>query len=142
VCLCGFWAPSCTCIDTAFCVLEDRAIVRGLRNALPQRLRDSLAVRIAVRTQIHLLTYLVSEQQTACERAEEEARARQSQDGMPMTGVYIPQCDDEGNYQPLQSHASTGYRWCVDKRGREITGTSTPPEKPDPICPPHRGNYC
>ncbi|XP_030620547.1 CD74 molecule, major histocompatibility complex, class II invariant chain a [Chanos chanos] len=38
-------------------------------------------------------------------------------------GVYRPQCDEQGNYLPMQCWHSTGYCWCVDKDGHEIGGT-------------------
>jgi len=72
------------------------------------------------------------DQLTACERAAEEARER--------PGLYVPQCDAQGNYEPMQFHASTGARWCVDEHGREVTGTRTPPGKPDPDCSEYNGN--
>jgi len=78
----------------------------------------------------------VSDALTECQRAAKNAMAdSQSEvDGEMMVGVYVPQCDEEGNYQPLQFHPSSGYRWCVDEYGDEINGTLTPPEKPDPDC--------
>ncbi|XP_065644379.1 uncharacterized protein LOC100208971 isoform X5 [Hydra vulgaris] len=52
-----------------------------------------------------------------------------------LLGNYIPQCDQNGNYNPLQSHASTGIRWCVDvKTGVEIKGTRVNPGQNDPKC--------
>ncbi|MGH0135079.1 UNVERIFIED_CONTAM: hypothetical protein FKN15_013459 [Acipenser sinensis] len=41
----------------------------------------------------------------------------------PIPGQYVPNCDDQGNYSPLQCHASTGQCWCVDRNGQEIPGT-------------------
>ncbi|XP_051506488.1 CD74 molecule, major histocompatibility complex, class II invariant chain a isoform X2 [Myxocyprinus asiaticus] len=38
-------------------------------------------------------------------------------------GFFRPQCDEQGNYLPLQCWHSTGYCWCVDKDGNEIKGT-------------------
>ena len=55
-----------------------------------------------------------------------------------LIGSYIPQCDENGNYQLLQSHASTGIRWCVDgKTGIEINGTRVYPGQKTPICLPN-----
>uniref|UniRef100_A0A4W4G209 Thyroglobulin type-1 domain-containing protein n=1 Tax=Electrophorus electricus TaxID=8005 RepID=A0A4W4G209_ELEEL len=51
-----------------------------------------------------------------------------------MIGAFIPQCDEEGHYRPLQCHPSTGYCWCVDCMGREIAGTNTPPGTKTPNC--------
>ncbi|XP_076143284.1 CD74 molecule, major histocompatibility complex, class II invariant chain a [Alosa pseudoharengus] len=48
-------------------------------------------------------------------------------------GFYKPQCDEQGNYKPLQCWSSTGYCWCVDKDGTEVTGTRHRGE-PRPTC--------
>ncbi|XP_056882960.1 nidogen-2 isoform X20 [Takifugu flavidus] len=74
-----------------------------------------------------------------------------SPEGYPILGVYIPQCDDNGLYRPLQCHGSSGYCWCVDSRGQEregtraAPGTSTvdcdkadEPERPKTHCQHHR----
>uniref|UniRef100_A0A3Q3W242 Thyroglobulin type-1 domain-containing protein n=1 Tax=Mola mola TaxID=94237 RepID=A0A3Q3W242_MOLML len=47
--------------------------------------------------------------------------------GYPAIGAYVPQCDADGHYLPLQCHGSTGHCWCVDSRGHERAGTRTPP---------------
>ncbi|XP_055034600.1 CD74 molecule, major histocompatibility complex, class II invariant chain a isoform X1 [Misgurnus anguillicaudatus] len=46
-------------------------------------------------------------------------------------GFFRPQCDEEGNYLPMQCWHSTGYCWCVDKNGNEIKGTRI---RGKPIC--------
>ncbi|XP_030609940.1 nidogen-2 isoform X1 [Archocentrus centrarchus] len=71
-----------------------------------------------------------------------------SPDGYPIVGAYVPQCDAEGQYLPVQCHGSTGYCWCVDNRGEERAGTRTPPgeesincdrpERPKTHCEHHR----
>lgn len=38
-------------------------------------------------------------------------------------GYFRPQCDEEGNYLPMQCWHSTGFCWCVDKNGNKIDGT-------------------
>ncbi|XP_062404604.1 CD74 molecule, major histocompatibility complex, class II invariant chain a [Sardina pilchardus] len=38
-------------------------------------------------------------------------------------GLFLPQCDEQGNYKPMQCWHSTGYCWCVDKEGVEVEGT-------------------
>ena len=42
-------------------------------------------------------------------------------------GLFVPECDEHGNYVPTQCHGSTGYCWCVDRDGRELEGTRTRP---------------
>lgn len=38
-------------------------------------------------------------------------------------GSYVPQCDERGDYEPVQCHGSTGYCWCSDTEGNEIANT-------------------
>ncbi|KAI0212302.1 hypothetical protein LSAT2_002779 [Lamellibrachia satsuma] len=40
-------------------------------------------------------------------------------------GAYVPQCDDDGFYSPMQCHSSIGQCWCVNKHGHEIRSTRT-----------------
>ena len=54
-------------------------------------------------------------------------------------GAYVPQCDETGEYKPLQLHAGTGHSWCVRRDGTEIAGTRTPADKPQPDCQPFTG---
>ncbi|XP_063296068.1 nidogen-2 [Pelobates fuscus] len=61
----------------------------------------------------------------------EEQRSRGAR---PALGSFVPDCDEEGNYSPLQCHGSTGYCWCVNERGEEREGTKTPPGRPQPQC--------
>nr|BAC53767.1 invariant chain like protein 1 [Cyprinus carpio] len=46
-------------------------------------------------------------------------------------GFYKPQCDEQGNYLPMQCWHRPGYCWCVDKKGNEIPGTSVRGRRPD-----------
>ncbi|XP_068612657.1 nidogen-2 [Brachionichthys hirsutus] len=57
-----------------------------------------------------------------------------SPEGHPIPGVYIPQCDADGQFAPVQCHGSTGHCWCVDSRGQERAGTRTPPGTPPRDC--------
>uniref|UniRef100_A0A4W6E0I4 Nidogen 2 n=1 Tax=Lates calcarifer TaxID=8187 RepID=A0A4W6E0I4_LATCA len=49
-------------------------------------------------------------------------------------GAYVPQCDANGQYIPLQCHGSSGHCWCVDSRGQERAGTRTSPGAPPTDC--------
>ncbi|XP_037617772.1 nidogen-2 isoform X9 [Sebastes umbrosus] len=57
-----------------------------------------------------------------------------SPEGYPIVGAYVPQCDTNGQYTPLQCHGSTGHCWCVDSRGQERTRTRTSPGAPPTDC--------
>ncbi|XP_072194561.1 nidogen-2 isoform X1 [Excalfactoria chinensis] len=52
----------------------------------------------------------------------------------PVGNGHVPQCDEQGNYRPLQCHSSTGHCWCVDSSGQEIAGTRTAPGSTPPRC--------
>ncbi|KAF6719202.1 Nidogen-1 [Oryzias melastigma] len=70
---------------------------------------------------------------THCERLKESVLTG-SADGSPLTGAYVPQCDEDGQYYPRQCHGSSGYCWCVDSSGQERTGTRTSPGSPSVDC--------
>uniref|UniRef100_A0A8C6UEQ4 CD74 molecule, major histocompatibility complex, class II invariant chain a n=1 Tax=Neogobius melanostomus TaxID=47308 RepID=A0A8C6UEQ4_9GOBI len=42
-----------------------------------------------------------------------------------MLGSYRPQCDEQGNYRPMQCWHSTRQCWCVDENGTPIEGSKT-----------------
>uniref|UniRef100_A0A8C5KP03 Nidogen-1 n=1 Tax=Jaculus jaculus TaxID=51337 RepID=A0A8C5KP03_JACJA len=61
-----------------------------------------------------------------------------------LLGMFVPECDEHGQYVPTQCHGSTGYCWCVDRDGRELEGTRTRPGMRPPclstVAPPiHHG---
>jgi hypothetical protein len=66
---------------------------------------------------------------TACQLAAEAAKQPAG-----FVGHYVPQCDERGEYRPLQVHGSTGHQWCVDQSGAEMPGSRTPPGRPPPNC--------
>ncbi|XP_021257168.1 nidogen-2 [Numida meleagris] len=55
--------------------------------------------------------------------------------GSPRGDQYVPQCDAQGHFNPLQCHGDSGYCWCVDESGREIQGTRSEPGSPPPCLP-------
>uniref|UniRef100_UPI00398F2778 uncharacterized protein nid2a isoform X2 n=1 Tax=Pristiophorus japonicus TaxID=55135 RepID=UPI00398F2778 len=72
---------------------------------------------------------------TACEQHRERLQTELSLRGsQPLIGIHVPECDEEGNFKPLQCHGSTGHCWCVDEKGQEIPGTKTPPGTGQPRC--------
>ncbi|CAN2390344.1 MHC class II protein binding [Pristimantis euphronides] len=40
-----------------------------------------------------------------------------------LPGAYVPQCDGNGEYTPMQCWRGTGYCWCVYRNGTEIPET-------------------
>uniref|UniRef100_A0A8C3EU62 Nidogen 2 n=1 Tax=Corvus moneduloides TaxID=1196302 RepID=A0A8C3EU62_CORMO len=52
----------------------------------------------------------------------------------PLGDGHVPQCDEQGQYRPLQCHGSSGHCWCVDAAGQEIAGTRTAPGTTPPRC--------
>uniref|UniRef100_A0A3B3XBY3 Thyroglobulin type-1 domain-containing protein n=1 Tax=Poecilia mexicana TaxID=48701 RepID=A0A3B3XBY3_9TELE len=79
---------------------------------------------------ILILSLLFADQserpKTPCEHHKEKVQASSSRE-YPVAGAYVPQCDADGQYIPLQCHSSTGYCWCVNEDGQERAGTRTPP---------------
>ena len=71
---------------------------------------------------------------TLCERKRQEAYNQANIiDGRHIVGVgiYIPQCNENGEFEETQCHGSTGYCWCVDKEGGKIPHTSYRSQKPE-----------
>ena len=66
-------------------------------------------------------------QKSNCHRERDAANARG-----PLPGLYVVQCEDNGDYSTVQTHASTGYSWCVDpKTGKKFDGSDTRFTAPD-----------
>uniref|UniRef100_A0A8C9L469 Nidogen 2 n=1 Tax=Serinus canaria TaxID=9135 RepID=A0A8C9L469_SERCA len=55
--------------------------------------------------------------------------------GSPRRDQYVPQCDPSGDFTPLQCHGDSGYCWCVEQSGREISGTRSEPGTTPPCLP-------
>ncbi|XP_038071538.1 SPARC-related modular calcium-binding protein 1-like isoform X2 [Patiria miniata] len=56
----------------------------------------------------------------------ERQRATKRAELLPKSGVFIPQCHEDGAYKAVQCHDEAGYCWCVYvDTGRPIPGTST-----------------
>ncbi|EHB10201.1 Nidogen-2 [Heterocephalus glaber] len=80
---------------------------------------------------------------TGMEACEYQRHLAQAQHVYPGSRVHIPQCDEQGNFQPLQCHSSTGFCWCVDSSGNEVPGTHTPSGSTPPHCgPPPEADCC
>ena len=63
---------------------------------------------------------------TSCQQAQLNATG--------LIGEFVPNCEDDGSYVSTQCWASTGYCWCVDEDGVEISGTIIPSWEGMPDC--------
>ncbi|XP_019716198.1 uncharacterized protein nid2a isoform X2 [Hippocampus comes] len=72
-----------------------------------------------------------------CEEHRDRLQGGLEQAGQLPVGIFVPQCDSDGRYRPLQCHGSTGHCWCVDSRGQERAGTRTPPGTAPTDCDRH-----
>ena len=55
-------------------------------------------------------------------------------DATGLIGEFVPQCEIDGSFSPMQCWVSTGYCWCVDEDGVEILGTALGPGQGTPNC--------
>ncbi|XP_021003324.1 U20-hexatoxin-Hi1a-like [Parasteatoda tepidariorum] len=53
--------------------------------------------------------------QTACQLQRQQAQAKN------LKGSFVPKCDSDGSYSQVQCRGSTGFCWCADKDGKQIT---------------------
>ncbi|XP_070771837.1 nidogen-1 [Enoplosus armatus] len=75
---------------------------------------------------------------TQCETHRDNLVGGSPRGPRPPVGQYIPVCDENGAYEPMQCHGSTGHCWCVDRNGQEIPGTQSGPGS-RPMCIDHGG---
>ncbi|KAF3706350.1 Nidogen-2 [Channa argus] len=45
--------------------------------------------------------------------------------GRPEPNQYVPQCQPDGQFSPVQCYGETTHCWCVDQNGREVPGTQS-----------------
>ncbi|XP_073689749.1 nidogen-1-like [Garra rufa] len=75
-------------------------------------------------------------EKTRCQLHRESVLGTEPRGPRPVPGQFVPTCDAQGGYDPMQCHASIGQCWCVDRNGLEISGTRTGPGR-FPECPGH-----
>ncbi|XP_030626654.1 nidogen-2 [Chanos chanos] len=64
---------------------------------------------------------LLPRAETLCERWRSSLLSHYG--GQPSAQDYMPQCDSQGHFSPVQCYGNSSFCWCADKRGREVTGT-------------------
>jgi len=58
--------------------------------------------------------------------------------GIPARHIFVPTCrEEDGAFEPVQCHPTTGQCWCVDAHGTEVAGTRAAPG----IRPNCKGKY-
>ena len=57
---------------------------------------------------------------TPCQK--ENKRAITMRNRTPIS-LFVPSCDLDGSFEPVQCHDMSGKCWCVDKNGNELAGT-------------------
>uniref|UniRef100_A0A671VLG3 Nidogen 1 n=1 Tax=Sparus aurata TaxID=8175 RepID=A0A671VLG3_SPAAU len=78
---------------------------------------------------------------TQCETHRDSLLGAGPRGPRPPIGQYVPTCDENGAYEPMQCHSSTGHCWCVDRNGQEIPGTRSGPGS-RPMCESHSPLLC
>ena len=46
-----------------------------------------------------------------------------------LVGAFVPRCQPDGNFAPLQCYGSTGVCWCVNKYGEKVPDALIPKTK-------------
>ena len=64
-------------------------------------------------------------EKTRCQHEREHILGTAASPRPQPPGLFVPECDEHGQYVPTQCHSGTGYCWCVDRDGREVQGTRT-----------------
>ena len=63
-------------------------------------------------------------------------------DATGLIGEFVPQCESDGSFSPMQCWGSAGYCWCVDEDGVEISGTGLGPGQGFPNCDSFEATGC
>uniref|UniRef100_A0A8C4NB86 Nidogen 2 n=1 Tax=Eptatretus burgeri TaxID=7764 RepID=A0A8C4NB86_EPTBU len=75
-------------------------------------------------------------EKSKCEQWRDSMLAASSQHGSrPSPSFYLPQCETDGTFSPVQCHSDAGYCWCVNEDGSEIPGTRSPHGTEPPCLP-------
>jgi hypothetical protein len=55
-----------------------------------------------------------------------------------MVGKFVPKCDKDGDFMPVQCHGSTGTCWCADSQGIEVRGSRMSVRRSGQVLTPQR----
>ena len=75
---------------------------------------------------------------TKCLRERQEALSNARAKDLIMLGVFAPKCEADGSFSRVQCLNSSGYCWCVDREGKEMSGTKV--RQRTPHCPTIRAH--
>lgn len=95
--------------------------IAGTRPSVPQRSHN-----------------LVVTTTTKCLRERQEALSNARAKDLIMLGVFAPKCEADGSFSRVQCLNSSGYCWCVDREGKEMSGTKV--RQRTPHCPTIRAH--
>lgn len=71
-----------------------------------------------------VLTHFCSDKSEAgLKQCQRERQRSLGWSGKPAPGVFVPECDTDGEFKSTQCHESSGFCWCVDAGGNEIPRT-------------------
>lgn len=84
------------------------------------------------------LDFSISVTPSMCQK---ERRHAFGWDNKPKDGVFVPDCESDGSYNPVQCLRTEGPCWCVDENGKEVPGTRNENGKPAD-CPGKETIYC
>lgn len=79
---------------------------------------------------------------SACQHQRTLSQHQAHESGIPAGKVYIPQCKEDGAYEPKQCHPGLDECWCVDFRGFEISQTRVRKGTPLSCEPAPKSNKC
>ena len=87
-----------------------------------------------------LMLFYIIEDLTKCQVENAKASTLSRSPQLQPIGRFVPKCEADGSYSQIQCWSSTGYCWCVDKKGDEVPGTRV---RGRPTCSSGRSSmYC
>lgn len=85
--------------------------------------KTNLADSSSGRTETNINTWRVVCIVAGLTKCQQERQQSLGWRGRPAPGVFVPECDTNGEYKSTQCHESSGLCWCVDAGGNEVPRT-------------------